>query len=98
MPTVTWTPNYPPIVMDPDDIRDFEFEFSAWLGTDEVDGPACSALAEGCTAEVGDTTTTGAVLRVTGPGQVGTGTATLRLVTVGGRQSDRSIRLNFKDQ
>jgi|SRR6056297_2342232 len=99
MPTLTWSPNLPPIVMDPDDIRDFEFDFTAWLNGDEVDGAGCSALAEGCTAAVSATTANTATLRVTGPGTAGTsGSATLRLATINGRQSDRSLRLKFQEQ
>lgn len=100
MPTVVWNPNLPPIEMDPDDIRDFKFDFTNWLDGDEVDGVASSAMAEGCTAAVESTTINSATLRVTGPGAGNAGTsgsATLRLVTISGRQSDRSIRLKFKE-
>lgn len=97
MPTVTWTPKLLPIEMDPDDVRDFKFDFSAWLDGDTVNAASTSALAEGCTASISATTDTTATLRVTGPGTAGeTGKATLRLGTVGGRQSDRSLRFNFK--
>lgn len=101
MPTLTWSPSLPPIEMDPDDIRDFEFDFEAWLGVDTVDGGASSAFAEGCTAEVGSFTDTTIVLRVTGPGPGDdgrTGRATMRMVTTGGRQSDRSLKLRFVEQ
>lgn len=98
MPTLTWTPNLPPIEMDPDDVRDFKFDFTNWLEGDEVDGATTSSLAEGCTATVSATTINSATLRVTGPGTAGTtGSATLRLVTISGRQSDRSIRLKFRE-
>jgi len=101
MPTVTWSPALPPIEMDPTDIRDFKFDFTAWLDGDEINGATSSALAEGCTAAVSATTATSATLRVTGPGDSGDGTtgkATLRAGTVAGRQKDLSIRLKFKQQ
>lgn len=98
MPTITWTPKLKPIEMDPDDVRDFKFDFSPWLDGDEVASAATSAIAEGCTAEISATSTTTATLRVTGPGTAGTtGRATLRLGTVSGRQSDRSLDLVFKE-
>lgn len=99
MSTIVWTNKLPPIEMDPDDVRDFEFDFEAWLNGDEVDAASCSALAEGCTAEVSATTATTATLRVTGPGAADqSGRATLRLGTVSGRQSDRSLRFRFVEQ
>ena len=94
--SITWTPNLPPFDKDPDDIVDYVFDFEEWLGDDTINAGLTSALAEGCTAEIAATTPTTATLRVSG-GQEGlTGSATLRLRTVNGRQSDRTLRFRFK--
>ena len=94
--SITWTPNLPPFDKDPDDITDFVFNFGDWLGEDTINPTFTVGLAEGCEATVAATTDTTATLRVSG-GQEGlTGSATLRLRTVNGRQSDRTLRFRFK--
>ena len=98
MPTITWSNRLPPIDVDPDDIRDFKFDFVDWLDGDEVDTNNTSASGSGCTATVSGTTTTTATMRVS-DGTVGEeGAATLRLVTLSGRRSDRTIRFRFREQ
>ena len=94
--SITWTPQLPPIDKDPDDIVDFEFDLTEWLGVDTVNGGLTTALADGCSAEVVNTTLTSAKMRVSGGVEGLTGTATLRIVTANGRQSDRSLRFRFR--
>ena len=94
--SITWTPNLPPFDADPDDITDFVFDFADWLGDDTINVGLTSALAEGCTAEIAATTQTTATLRVSGGTEGQTGTATIRLASNNGRQSDRSLRFRFK--
>ena len=94
--SITWTPQLPPIIRDPDDIQDFVFDFADWLGDDVINSGGTTALAENCSATVAATTDTTATLRVTGGVEGQTGSATLRLRTANGRQSDRSLRFRFR--
>lgn len=95
--SITWTPKLPPFDHGPDDIKDFVFDFEAWLGDDVINAGQTTALAENCEAVVAATTDTTATLRVFAGGPQGTtGSATLRLRTANGRQSDRSLRFRFK--
>ena len=96
--SITWTPKLQPFDADPDDITDFVFNFEEWLGDDTIDANLTAALAEGCTAEIQATTQTTATLRVSGGTEGQTGTATIRLVSNNGRQSDRSLRFRFKQR
>jgi hypothetical protein len=94
--SITWTPQLPPIDADPDDVKDIVFDFTDWLGEDTINEAGTSALADGCSAEVAAVTESTATLRVSGGTEGLTGTATIRLRTNNGRQSDRSLRFRFK--
>ena len=94
--SITWTPKLQPFDKDPDDIVDYVFDFEEWLGDDTINAGLTTALSENCDAEVAATTQTTATLRVSGGTEGQTGTATIRLVSNNGRQSDRSLRFRFK--
>lgn len=96
MATIEWTPQMLPFDKDPDDVDDYPWDFTDWLAGDTLDGASCQAISDDLTASIASTTSTGLTLRVSGGTLGQTAAVTVRAVSNGGRQADRSIKFAIK--
>lgn len=79
---------------DPDDVLDFELDWSSWLGTSETINTSTWTVATGITKDSDTNTTTTATIWLSG-GTHGTAyQLTNRIVTNQGRTKDQSIYIS----
>lgn len=82
---------------DPQAVLDYTLDWSTWLGDDTI-ATATWSVPSGVTLASSSATTTTATAWISG-GTVGEAyIATCHVTTVGGRQDDRSIRLNCRNR
>jgi hypothetical protein len=78
---------------DPDDVKDYLFDWSAWLGDEDTIETSTFILPAGLTADSDSNTTTTATIWISG-GTIGNTYKVLnRIVTAGGRTMDRTALL-----
>lgn len=82
---------------DPDSTLDYTIDWTAWLGTDTI-STSTWTIGSGLTKQTDTKTSKTATVWLTG-GTAGTDyTATNRIVTVGGRTDERSMRVQVRQR
>ena len=84
-------------VKDPDAILDYEWDWSAWLGTDTIASHTVTASA-GLTVDSTEATDTAVTVWLSG-GTVGqTYSVTCHVVTAAGREDDRTVTVTVMER
>ena len=84
-------------VKDPDAVLDYEWDWSAWLGTDTIASHTVTA-ATGLTVDTSEATTTAVTAWLSG-GSVGASYAvTCHVVTAAGREDDRTATITVQER
>ena len=82
---------------DPDAVLDYEFDWSAWLGTDTIATHTVTAPA-GLTVDSTEATTTTVTMWLSG-GSVGASYAVAcHIVTAAGREDDRTVTITVQER
>jgi hypothetical protein len=82
---------------DPDAVLDYEFDWSAWLGTDTIATHTVTAAA-GLTVDSTEATTTTVTAWLSG-GSVGASYAVAcHIVTAAGREDDRTVTITVQER
>mgnify|MGYP003594344428 FL=1 len=84
-------------VKDPDAVLDYEWDWSAWLGTDTIASHTVTA-ATGLTVDTSEATSTAVTAWLSG-GSVGMSYAvTCHVVTAAGREDDRTVTVTVMER
>mgnify|MGYP000916720124 FL=1 len=84
-------------VKDPNAVLDYEWDWSAWLGTDTIASHTVTA-ATGLTVDTSEATTTAVTAWLSG-GSVGASYAvTCHVVTAAGREDDRTATVTIREK
>ena len=84
-------------VKDPNAVLDYEWDWSAWLGTDTIASHTVTA-ATGLTVDSSTATTTAVTAWLSG-GSVGASYAvTCHVVTAAGREDDRTVTITVQER
>ena len=84
-------------VKDPDAVLDYEWDWSAWLGTDTIASHTVTASA-GLTVDSTEATDTAVTVWLSG-GTVGqTYSVTCHVVTAAGREDDRTVTVTVMER
>ena len=85
------------VVKDPNAVLDYEWDWSAWLGTDTIASHTVTA-ATGLTVDTSEATTTAVTAWLSG-GSVGASYAvTCHVVTAAGREDDRTATITVQER
>jgi hypothetical protein len=88
---------FPAIDKDPNAILDYTFDWTAWLGVDDISSATFQATA-GLTVATSSATLKKATVWISG-GEAGkTYLVTCHITSAGGRQEDRTIQLNVSER
>lgn len=87
----------PWIEKDPDASLDYEFDWSAWLGEDNISS-AVVQVSDGLTLGSNSSTNTKVTVWLSGGSKGKTYTVTCRILTTGGRTDDRSFRVKVMER
>ena len=84
-------------ILDPDAVLDYEWDWSAWLGTDTIASHTVTA-ATGLTVDSSTATSTAVTAWLSG-GSVGASYAvTCHVVTAAGREDDRTVTITVQER
>lgn len=82
---------------DPDAVLDYEFDWSAWLGTDTIATHTVTAAA-GLTVDSTEATTTTVTARLSGGTDGASYAVTCHIVTAAGREDDRTATITVQER
>lgn len=85
-----WSPTMTPEPIDPQDVVDYVFDFTALLDGDTITGTP-TAVGIQCTAAVAASTTTTVTVRVSGTAVGASALAKVHIVTLSGQAYDRTV-------
>ena len=82
---------------DPDAVLDYEFDWSAWLGTDTIATHTVTATA-GLTVDSTEATTTTVTMWLSGGTDGASYAVTCHIVTAAGREDDRTATITMQSR
>ena len=82
---------------DPDAVLDYEFDWSAWLGTDTIATHTVTAPA-GLTVDSTEATTTTVTMWLSGGTDGASYAVTCHIVTAAGREDDRTATITMQSR